>query len=165
MKKILIILSLSMFFGCNTSENTKINGKTSLMQEASTYFKSITTIPYEDLPENYQELNNPVNITSIDLTKMSDKVTLGKMLYYDNRLSKDGNISCNSCHNLDTYGVDNLSTSPGDEKKLAYNIEAMYNKDVKERAQFGLNAFNYYLENFERNLVYNKLEEYLNKNV
>jgi cytochrome c peroxidase len=118
MKKILLLLILNIIFGCNTSENTKINGKTSLMLEASTYFKSITTIPYEDLPENYQELNNPVNITSIDLTEMSDKVILGKMLYFDKRLSKDGNISCNSCHNLDTYGVDNLSTSPGDEQKL-----------------------------------------------
>jgi glycosyltransferase involved in cell wall biosynthesis len=58
-----------------------------------------------------------------------------------------------------------LCSSSGDEKKLAFNIEAMFNKDVKERDQLGLNAFNYYLENFERNLVYNQLEEYLNKNV
>lgn len=44
-------------------------------------------------------------------------VKLGKTLYFDKRLSKDGNISCNSCHNLATYGVDNLPTSPGDEQK------------------------------------------------
>ena len=45
----------------------------------------------------------------------SPKVKLGYMLYYDNRLSKDGKNSCNSCHNLATYGVDNLPTSPGDK--------------------------------------------------
>jgi cytochrome c peroxidase len=44
-----------------------------------------------------------------------EKVKLGKMLYFDKRLSKDGNISCNSCHNLETGGVDNLPTSPGDD--------------------------------------------------
>lgn len=42
------------------------------------------------------------------------KILLGQKLYYDKRLSKDGNISCNSCHNLNTFGVDNLPTSPGD---------------------------------------------------
>lgn len=42
------------------------------------------------------------------------KVALGKMLYYDTRLSKEGHQSCNTCHNLATYGVDNKPTSPGD---------------------------------------------------
>jgi cytochrome c peroxidase len=35
------------------------------------------------------------------------------MLYYDPRLSLSGFVSCNSCHNLATYGVDNLPTSLG----------------------------------------------------
>lgn len=38
---------------------------------------------------------------------------LGKMLYYDPRLSKSGFISCNSCHNLATFGADRLALSPG----------------------------------------------------
>lgn len=42
-----------------------------------------------------------------------EQVDLGKMLYYDTRLSLSGAFSCNSCHNLATYGVDNLSTSVG----------------------------------------------------
>lgn len=44
----------------------------------------------------------------------AQKVALGHKLYFENQLSKDGNISCNSCHNLATYGVDHLPTSPGD---------------------------------------------------
>jgi cytochrome c peroxidase len=40
-------------------------------------------------------------------------VDLGKMLYYDPRLSLSGFVSCNSCHNLATYGTDNLATSVG----------------------------------------------------
>ena len=38
---------------------------------------------------------------------------LGKMLYFDPRLSKSGFISCNSCHNLSMGGTDNLPTSIG----------------------------------------------------
>jgi cytochrome c peroxidase len=43
-----------------------------------------------------------------------EQVKLGHALYFDNRLSKNNTISCNSCHNLATFGVDNLPTSPGD---------------------------------------------------
>jgi len=40
-------------------------------------------------------------------------VSLGKDLYHSEHLSQKGNLSCASCHNLSTYGVDNLPTSPG----------------------------------------------------
>lgn len=38
---------------------------------------------------------------------------LGRMLFFDPRLSKSGFISCNSCHNLSMGGTDNLPTSIG----------------------------------------------------
>lgn len=41
------------------------------------------------------------------------KVDLGRMLYYDTRLSLGQDISCNSCHKLDAYGVDGEPTSLG----------------------------------------------------
>ena len=43
----------------------------------------------------------------------SEMVELGRMLYYEKRLSKDGTISCNSCHDLQRYGVDGEPTSLG----------------------------------------------------
>lgn len=46
------------------------------------------------------------------------KVKLGKILYFDTRLSKDGTQSCNTCHDLNTFGVDNKPTSPGDDGGL-----------------------------------------------
>jgi cytochrome c peroxidase len=42
-----------------------------------------------------------------------DKVALGRTLYFENRLSKNQDLSCNSCHDLSKYGVDGLPTSPG----------------------------------------------------
>lgn len=41
------------------------------------------------------------------------QITLGRMLFHDPRLSKSGVISCNTCHNIATYGTDNLPTSLG----------------------------------------------------
>ena len=41
------------------------------------------------------------------------RVELGRMLYYDTRLSKNHDVSCNSCHLLDAYGVDGKPTSSG----------------------------------------------------
>jgi cytochrome c peroxidase len=57
----------------------------------------------------------PDEAKSVDFESSFDRVKLGRKLYLDNRLSKNGNQSCNTCHNLDTYGVDNLPTSPGDK--------------------------------------------------
>jgi len=41
------------------------------------------------------------------------RVALGRQLYFDTRLSKNQDISCNSCHRLDAFGVDGEATSPG----------------------------------------------------
>ena len=57
-----------------------------------------------------------------------------------------------------------LCASSGDENSLAYNVEALYNLDFEKREQLGLNAYNYYLNNFDRDIVYNKLEDNLKKN-
>lgn len=44
---------------------------------------------------------------------MSAKESLGQMLFMDPRLSFDGTISCNSCHNVMASGADNRSVSMG----------------------------------------------------
>jgi cytochrome c peroxidase len=42
-----------------------------------------------------------------------EKISLGKALYFDTRLSKSGFIACASCHNLAEGGDDNQATSTG----------------------------------------------------
>jgi len=42
-----------------------------------------------------------------------EKAMLGKQLYMDTSLSKDGKVSCNTCHDLKKYGVDNEIFSIG----------------------------------------------------
>jgi cytochrome c peroxidase len=43
----------------------------------------------------------------------AEKIELGKMLFFDPRLSYDGSVSCNSCHNVMNGGSDNRSFSVG----------------------------------------------------
>lgn len=54
------------------------------------------------------EVDNPIT---------PEKVALGKALYHEKHLSKNGNLSCASCHDLANYGVDGLPTSPGSDGK------------------------------------------------
>ena len=50
------------------------------------------------------------------------------MLYYDARLSKNHDVSCNSCHPLDRYGVDSEPTSPGHQgQRGERNRPTVYN--------------------------------------
>ncbi len=60
----------------------------------------------------------PASAPAPDNELTDAKIDLGRMLYYENRISKGGKISCNSCHKLDAYGQDNLPFSPGHDGSL-----------------------------------------------
>lgn len=42
-----------------------------------------------------------------------EKISLGKQLFFDARLSVDGTVSCNSCHDVQGNGTDSRATSVG----------------------------------------------------
>jgi len=103
MKKTIFIFAGLVLFACKKEaeqdfSKPQVAEKSELMKKASLFFKSISTIEYAPVPQN--------------------KIDLGKKLFFDKALSKNGTISCNSCHNLATFGVDNKSFSLGDTKEL-----------------------------------------------
>ena len=56
------------------------------------------------------------------------KAMLGKLLYHDTRLSVDNTVSCASCHDLSTAGVDNKQYSEGVAgQKGGVNAPTVYN--------------------------------------
>ena len=56
------------------------------------------------------------------------KIKLGRMLYYDARLSKNHDVACNTCHLLDKFGVDGLPTSKGHRDQIGgRNAPTVYN--------------------------------------
>lgn len=99
-KSITIGLSVLIFASCSTEKKTN--------SETDTYDADLTEklVSFASLPvaNDTKALEDP-------------KVKLGYFLYYDTRLSLEGKNSCNSCHNLSTFGVDNQATSTGDKGK------------------------------------------------
>lgn len=71
---------------------------------------------------------SPLPDQLIDAHEQAELIALGKDLYMENKLSKGENISCNSCHKLDQFGVDNLKTSPGHDGTFGKrNSPTVYN--------------------------------------
>lgn len=92
-----------------TSENKDAKTDLSNLPEADQKLIKLANQVFGVLPDSAINPKNPLS---------AEKIALGKALYFDTRLSKSGSISCNSCHNLATYGVDNLPTSPGHKSQL-----------------------------------------------
>ncbi|SHF78942.1 cytochrome c peroxidase [Flavobacterium fluvii] len=102
MKKLVFVILGLTLFGCKKGAEEDfsikpVSEKSELVKKAENFFKSISTVKYEAIP--------------------LDKIDLGKKLYFDKTFSKNGDISCNSCHNLATFGVDNKVFSLGDSKQ------------------------------------------------
>jgi cytochrome c peroxidase len=67
---------------------------------------------------------------------MAAKIELGRMLYFDARLSKSQTVSCNSCHPLSDYGVDGKPVSVGHAgQRGTRNSPTVYNAAM-QFAQF-----------------------------
>ena len=66
----------------------------------------------------FTPLSAPPPEMGIDEKVAAARVELGRVLFHDPRLSKSQEISCNSCHTLSKYGVDNKPTSSGHKGQL-----------------------------------------------
>lgn len=97
MKKSGLIFLLLIFImaGCG-QQSTKNEQQVS---EADTQLLAAAQRYFSQLPEP-ADPNTPLAL-------------LGKKLYYETALSANGEMSCNTCHPIASYGVDNLPTSPG----------------------------------------------------
>ncbi len=85
-----------MFNNCDGPETADRSYAKQLLEQASVFFRP--------MPENaFRQGEVP----------SEDLIELGKMLYYEPRLSKSGLISCHTCHNFGLAGVDNLPVSIG----------------------------------------------------
>jgi cytochrome c peroxidase len=74
---------------------------------------------FSPLPAKLELPDNPLT---------DDKVALGRQLYFDARLSKGQDVSCNSCHDLAKGGADGEALSTGTKKqKTKFNAPTIYN--------------------------------------
>lgn len=82
---------------------------------------------YDDnLPEN--RMTEPVRPVDYEIPYDPAKAELGYMLFHDTRLSVDNTVSCASCHDLSTAGVDNHQYSHGVDDQLGgVNAPTVFN--------------------------------------
>jgi cytochrome c peroxidase len=125
------------------------------------------------IPKDYNKLLKIVNNPQNPLSK--DKISLGKKLFFDNRLSKDQSINCSSCHILSEGGDDNRPTAIGYHGRVNpfhLNSPTVLNaalakaqfwdgraKDVEEQAGGPIQA------PFEMNMTPKELEDRLNQDL
>jgi cytochrome c peroxidase len=113
----------------------------------------LTTSAIYLLPGSYQlkqaSLINDTDHVEIDLNKQPitplvmpmnldpNMVQLGYALFIDARLSRDNSISCNSCHQLNRYGVDNLAKSVGINEQIGrVNAPTVFNSALSIRQEW-----------------------------
>lgn len=70
----------------------------------------------------------PIEFTKAGKAPSAEEVSLGKLLYFDPRLSKNHDVACVTCHGLDKFGVDGLPVSVGHKKQTGTrNAPTVYN--------------------------------------
>lgn len=110
----LLILTLAVFAimlgACQNTEAT-VEAVPTISPDSLAVFG---TLPEEATPEDFE---------------MTDElIDLGRMLYYEQRLSVSGNMSCNTCHGLNNYGMDGLRFSFGHTgNPVGRNSPTVYN--------------------------------------
>ncbi|MDX2469518.1 MAG: cytochrome-c peroxidase [SAR324 cluster bacterium] len=100
-KKLLPLAIALLFVGCDQASKSESTATDS----ASTALSTAATQNFKALPKNAPMLTNEATTAA--------KVELGKMLFFDPRLSASQLISCNTCHNLALGGADLQETSIG----------------------------------------------------
>jgi cytochrome c peroxidase len=95
--KVAILISTLFLSGISFSSNEDEN----LLKQANKSFGP--------LPQAMVSDKNPIT---------PEKVQLGKMLFYETRISVDGTVSCSRCHPISLYAADGLRKSIGNNCKV-----------------------------------------------
>ncbi len=91
--------------------------------------RQVVTEEDKQLLHEAQSYFEPLPQSIIDEEAKADLIVLGRKLYFEKQLSKDGSMSCNTCHDLGNFGVDNLATSPSFDGSVSgdRNSPTVYN--------------------------------------
>ena len=80
---------------------------------ASSLFCSVAVAKAPEITKTEKGMFAPIKAAEAPSGVKAVQIKLGQQLFHDKRLSKNHDISCNSCHTVTNYGVDGEPTSPG----------------------------------------------------
>src|SRR5438034_8556516 len=129
-KRVLILVMMvagivTLFFGCDRSAKTE-----------SSKLPTPETDPSAQ-PKSLQQVGAPVELTDeripADNPQTPEKISLGRRLFLDRRLSVDGTVSCGTCHDPTLAFTDRRPTSFGVQGRVGPRnaptvLNALYNK-------------------------------------
>jgi cytochrome c peroxidase len=135
------LVPLVLLLACEEKKSPPPAPPPAVSATPSTEIDPVILNAYGPLPAVMESKNNP------PITE--DRITLGRALYFETRLSASNEISCNTCHLLTTDGADGRKTSIGHRKQSGTrNAPTVYNaaghfvqfwdgraKDVEEQAK------------------------------
>ena len=104
-------LLLIMSLACEKSPTTQTGGSSAENQRKVPTTQPVTDQGTTEFPR--VPLGLPALVIPADNPMTPAKVELGKMLYFDKRISKDGTISCATCHDPATAWAERRATSQG----------------------------------------------------
>lgn len=127
MSLVLVVSAAFAGSGCGQRETPPLPFQQKKKAEgAAAEAAKLADLDLADLKNNFGVL--PAKYESDTNTLTTEKIALGRQLFYETRLSKNHDISCNSCHLLDKYGVDGTKVSKGHKGQLGgRNAPSVYN--------------------------------------
>ena len=112
-----LILGLFVFFAPRTDgQGGQVpmdeHGAASMAYQLSEYEKLVPMVDAEKVPAGFDPVIWAAFVPE-DNAMTGARVALGKKLYFDKRLSKDGTVSCATCHDVTRAFTDQRATSEG----------------------------------------------------
>ncbi|QQR79945.1 MAG: c-type cytochrome [Deltaproteobacteria bacterium] len=119
MKRALFVSSLIALSACQTSAPQPTNWSATPKYKIADLKTPVATLPSFKMSIEAPFVKVPLGLDPENLNIPTnnpltpEKVELGKMLYFDTRLSADGSVSCATCHNPEKGWTDQLPVSSG----------------------------------------------------
>lgn len=110
------LATIIMITGCGNKPsevNSTTLSKSTSLTVTDELAKQALAMGIKPIPRDVNELKKLTEDANNTFTP--EKIELGKKLYFDPRLSQSRLISCNTCHNLATGGVDGVEAAIGDK--------------------------------------------------
>jgi cytochrome c peroxidase len=110
MTKLAVVAAIAACNGSNTADLDEVLmeaepvSSAAAEEAAPAAFNPRMLRRFKPLRETIDSPSNP---------RTPEKIALGRMLFYEKRISRGHDVSCNSCHRLADYGVDGEGTSAG----------------------------------------------------
>lgn len=128
----IFLLFIALHFSCNKNENTSSSDQSILDQ---TFKGSINLTQLE----NYSNQSKPAYITrdNTNGNQVNDAVaTIGRVLFYDKKLSVNNSVSCGSCHKQEFAFGDTATPSKGVAGNTSRQSMRLINSRFSEEIKF-----------------------------